>query len=51
MPDFNCNSIDRDVNGGSVIPTAVKMPEKKIGRIIRPGRIMPAVKTPDKKLA
>ena len=37
--------------GGSVIPAAVKMPDNKFARIIKPGRIMPAVKTPDKKFA
>ena len=37
--------------GGSVIPAAVKMPDNKFARIIKPGRNMPAVKTPDKKFA
>ena len=37
--------------GGSVIPAAVKTPVNKFARIIKPGRNMPAVKTPDKKFA
>ena len=36
--------------GGSVIPAAVKTPDNKFARIIKPGRILPAVKMPDKKL-
>ena len=36
--------------GGSVIPAAVKTPDNKFARIIKPGRNMPAVKTPDKKI-
>ena len=37
--------------GGSVIPAAVKTPDNKFARIIKPGRNMPAVKMPDKKFA
>ena len=37
--------------GGSVIPAAVKTPDNKFARIIKPGRNMSAVKTPDKKFA
>ena len=36
--------------GGSVIPTAVKTLDNKFARIIKPGRILPAVKMPDKKI-
>ena len=36
-------------NGDSVIPAVVKTPDNKFARIIKPGRKMPAVKTPDKK--
>ena len=36
--------------GGSVIPADVKTPDNKFARIIKPGRNMPAVKTPDKKI-
>ena len=39
------------LDGGSVIPAAVKTPDNKFARIIKPGRNMPAVKTPDKKFA
>ena len=41
----------RSYRGGSVIPAAVKTPDNKLARIIKPGRNMPAVKTPDKKFA
>ena len=37
--------------GGSVIPTAVKTPDNKFARIIKPGRIMPAVKALDRIFA
>ena len=37
--------------GDSVIPADVKTPDNKFARIIKPGRNMPAVKTPDKKFA
>ena len=39
------------VTGGSVILAAVKTPDNKFARIIKPGRNMAAVKTPDKKFA
>ena len=38
-------------HGGSVIPAAVKTLDNKFARIIKPGRNMPAVKTPGKKFA
>ena len=34
-------------DGGSVIPAAVKTPDNKFARIIKPGRIMPAVRMPN----
>ena len=37
--------------GGSVIPAAVKTPDNKLAIIIKPGRNMAAVKTPDKNFA
>ena len=45
------NSIIALIKGGSVIPAAVKTPDNKFARIIKPGRNMSAVKTPDKKFA
>ena len=39
------------INGGSLIPAAVKTPDNKFARIIKPGRNMLAVKMPDKKFA
>ena len=39
------------LNGGSVIPAAVKTPGNKLVRIIMPGINMVAVKKPEKKFA
>ena len=39
------------LTGGSVIPAALKTPDNKLARIIKPGRNMPAVKTPVQKFA
>ena len=43
--------ISKQSIGGSVIPAAVKTPDNKFARIIKPGRNMFAVKMSDKKFA
>ena len=44
-------SLETLLVGGSVNPPAVKTPDNKFARIIKPRRNMPAVKTPDKIFA
>ena len=39
------------IKWGAIILAVVKMPNNKFARIIKSGRNMPAVKTPDKKFA